>query len=338
MTRASMVARHVLTVGLTTSAVLWTGFDGARAQVTPPTTPVFAQLRPGNMVDLVDPVTGAGRTVYRSTAWSTTGLQVSPTGAYLGLLEVQPGVIEGVNYRVPPRAELTVLDTTGVLVRRVANDVVNYVWCGSACLAFIRGTYNENELHYSPTGAFVLDLSSGKLDSLPGHPYPHHLMWAPFDSSVYFQYPGQPLGRLVQRYHMPNGPLVSTSHRDLHFSLDGRYYLDLADSSAVRPLVYETRSDQVVMLGTQDVPERWLPSGGSHLLLHKAALPSKPARGAPRRVRVRPPGPVDVDYSVYDVETGRLVRSLHGHFPPWASPQGIVPFLSQGRISVIRRP
>src|SRR2546425_9038181 len=50
---------------------------------------------------------------------------------------------------ISPRAELVVLDTAGAVVRRVAKDVVNYVWCGSMCLAFIRGSFNEGDLNRS---------------------------------------------------------------------------------------------------------------------------------------------------------------------------------------------
>src|SRR2546425_4322669 len=188
------VNRHINLLSHRCRRALWTGlilgtvvpWTTLPAQRPPPR--VFARLVTPNVVELIDPVSGAGRRIYQASSWSTTSLTVSPTGAYLGLLEVQAGIIEGVNYRVPPRAELVVLDTAGAVVRRVAKDVVNYVWCGSMCLAFIRGSFNEGDLNYAPTGAFVLSLSTGTLHSVPARPYPHRLTWAPFDSSVYFGY------------------------------------------------------------------------------------------------------------------------------------------------------
>ena len=83
-------------------------------------------------------------------------------------------------------------------------------------------------------------------------------------------------------------------------------------------------------------PARWLPSGGSLLVLSKA--PSKPPAGV-GVVRPRGPGEgVDGDYVVYDVPSGRVVNALHGHFATWASPHGVAAFVSGGRINVFSRP
>jgi len=324
--------RRVLWTGLILGVVVpWTGLAAQR-----PAARVFARLVTPNVVELIDPVSGAGRRIYQASSWSTTDLTVSPTGAYLGLLEVQAGIIEGVNYRVPPRAELVVLDTAGAVVRRVAKDVINYTWCGSACLAFIRGWYSENELH-DPTGAFVFSLATGTLHSIPL--LPQHLTWAPFDSSVYFGY-GDSTGWHVRRYHLPNGPLEATRHRDLDFSADGGYYLHVVDSAGDRRVaVYETESDREVPIPTGEIALRWLPSGGSLLLLREAPrrVTRKPGDARPF-VFPRTPGPADADYAVYDVGARRLVGPLHGHIPPWASPQGVVPFVSGARVNVLSRP
>ena len=326
------LCRRVLWTGLIVGAVVpWTRLA---AQRPPPR--VFARLVTPNVLELIDPVSGAGRRIYQASSWSTTGLTVSPTGAYLGLLEVQAGVIEGVNYRVPPRAKLVLLDTAGAVVRRVAKDVVNYVWCGSMCLAFIRGSFNEGDLNYAPTGAFVLDLSTGTPHSIPARPYPHRLTWAPFDSSVYFGY-GDSTGWHVRRYHLPNGPLEARRHRgkDLSFSPDGRYYLRYEEG---KHSLYDARTEQDIPLPTVGVPDRWIPGGGHQLLLRKT-LPRPAAREPYPTARVRLAGePADADYLVYDVESRQVVDSLRGRIPAWASPPSILPFVSGARVTVISRP
>jgi len=316
------LCRWVLRTGLILGAVV--PGTGLSAQRPPPR--VFARLVTPNVVELIDPVSGAGRRIYQASSWSTMGLTVSPTGAYLGFLEVQAGM----------RAELIVLDTTGAVVRRVAKDVVNYVWCGSTCLAFIRGSFNEGDLNYAPTGAFVLDLSTGTPHSIPARPYPHRLTWAPFDSSVYFGY-GDSTGWHVRRYHLPNGPLEARRHRgkDLSFSPDGRYYLRYEEG---KHSLYDARTEQDIPLPTVGVPDRWIPGGGHQLLLRKT-LPRPAAREPYPTARVRLAGePADADYLVYDVESRQVVDSLRGRIPAWASPPSILPFVSGARVTVISRP
>lgn len=311
------------------------------AQAAPTQAPrLFARLVSPNIVELIDPVSGAGRRIYQSPSWSTNGLTVSPAGAHLGLLEVRAGIIEGGNYKIPPRAELVVLDTAGAIVRRVADDVVNYVWCGSTCLAFIRGTQTETDLNYSPTGTFIFNLKTGALDSLPIRP--HYLKWAPFDNAVYFNV-GTASGWQVLRYGLSGRRLEVTRHHDFRFSPDGRYYFHPANMSDERDVVYESRSDGAVALPPATIPDRWLPRGGALIVLRKAPPPRslKPGEAPylPPLARVRPAGPpVDVEYLVYDVATGRVVDSLHGQFPRWSSPEGVVPFISNGRLTSITQP
>src|SRR5207245_782480 len=154
-------ARAVLAVGLTCGGVQ----DAVAQGGTSDSATLFAELRPGNVVRLINPRTGIGHTIYESQSWSITNLTVSPTGQYLGVLEWETGVLDGVNYRVPPRPELILLDTAGHVVRRVRKDVVNYTWCGAQCLAYIRGTYAETDIGYAAQGVFVLHLSTGAVDS-----------------------------------------------------------------------------------------------------------------------------------------------------------------------------
>src|SRR5205807_1916875 len=86
----------------------------------------------------------------------------------------------------------------------------------------------------------------------------------------------------------------------------------------------------------KSVPDLWTPGGGHQLLLRKIVPrpPGLPPYVTPNLAH----GPVDVDYLVYDVESRRVVASLHGHITPWASPQGVVPFVSGTRVNVLSRP
>src|SRR5207247_10727966 len=100
--------------------------------------------------------------------------------------------------------------------------------------------------------------------------------------------------------------------------------------------LYSALHVAAIALPTVCVPVRCVPGGGHQLLLRKRVPrpPGLPPYVTPNRAH----GPVDVDYLVYDVESRRVVASLHGHIPPWASPQGVVPFVSGTRVAVLSRP
>jgi len=319
---------------------------GIQGQVPPKdAVVVFAQLRPAaKAVDVLNPVTGATRTVYRSTRWATRDLTVSPTGVYLGLLELDAGIVEGHQYRVSPRSELIVLDTNGLVVQRIARDVQRYAWCGSSCLVYVIGGSDETDLGFHPSGAAISDFVTGQRTALAGPPWPYEVTWAPFDNSVYLEYPGPGGAAQIFRFPLPTGPLTLTGHRDLVFSFDGKFYLSSGGHPEQRPQVYSSETDRELTLSDLDrlgVPVQWLPSGSSDLLVRPSVPVQKPSRPVdPRKTFVFTQGgsPPDQDYSVYDVATHRVVRSLHGYFAPWASPPWIVPFLSKGRINVIVHP
>src|SRR6266702_1310328 len=80
--------------------ILMTPGPWLEAQV--PRATVFARLRSGNVVEIIDPATGRGRPVYHSPRWATRDVSVSPDGGLLGLIEVEEGRLEGSQYRVPP--------------------------------------------------------------------------------------------------------------------------------------------------------------------------------------------------------------------------------------------
>src|SRR3989442_701206 len=152
-------------------------------------TGFFGRIDHGHVVELVDPVAGTAKAIYSSSRWMAKDLSISPTGGYLGMLEMDSGVVQGVSYRIPPRAELIVLDTTGAVLHRVASSVQRYAWCGPSCLVYVLGTDDETDMGFHPTGAEVSDFSSGVRKALPGPPWPYGVFFAPFDGSVYLKYP-----------------------------------------------------------------------------------------------------------------------------------------------------
>jgi len=302
----------------------------------------YADLAPGNRVELINPSTGASRVIYESRRWSTHGLSVSPAGRLVGILEVEEGQLEGSRYRVPPRSELLVLDTTGAINARVAADVQRYVWCGDTCIAYIVGDYTESGIGFVPHGAFIRDLTTGQVTPIPELAGPVGVTWAAFDSSLYFKVAGLAQGPVIYRYHVSTRTLSPTRFLDHNFSLSGGHYLHFPDEGDPTLRLYDSRTNQELPLrdiGRIGTPVRWLASGPDHLLLLKAPTVPDTAGIQPGRMSMVRQRPFDEsDYVVYDVAARKVVRSLHGRIPRWSAPDDIVPFLTGGRINAITRP
>lgn len=315
--------------------------------------PVAARLSKRGEVQLLDLKTGSAQRIYQSSAWVALKLSMAPTGRLLGLLEVAAGVVRGTGYATLPRATLVIIDTAGSVVRRIDADVANYTWCGPTCVAYISGPLQEFlETEAVPTGVGIADVVSGHIDRLLGPPWPSGFAYSRFDSSLYLAYANGLERRLeVRRYDLATGSLTPTSHKGIAFSDDGKFYLSYSYPSESEvpspPRVYDALTDAEVVLSApaQGVPIRWLPSGGSHLLIRKASTPParapagpfqrEPGRAVPSRTPAAPP---DVDFVVYDVQSRLIVRSLRAQFPSWSAPSGVVPFESGGHADAIARP
>lgn len=307
---------------------------------------IVARLQPGNQVEIVDPMTGKARSVYRSPRWATRDLTVSPDGELLGLVEVEQGQVEGSGYRVLPASELVVLNTTGSIVRRVAKRVQRYVWCGNTCLAYIVGDYSEGGPGFIPESAFVHNLASSSATLVSESLRPVDLRWAQFDSSVYLKvYRTAPDQARIYRYHLATAALSSTPNLDLHFSASGRYYLHLPDESDQQFRLYDVRTNREVRvseLAAIGVPLEWVFTGPNHLLIARASTAPRLAQ-PPGGLRRPPPKPAldsgrDVDYAIFDLDARRIVRSLRGRLLRWSAPAGTVLFLTGGRLNAILRP
>jgi hypothetical protein len=280
--------------------------------------------------------------IYESRRWSTHGLSVSPAGRLVGIIETEEGQLEGSRYRVPPRSELLLLDTTGAINTRVAADVQRYVWCGDTCLAYIVGDYAESEIGFVPRGAFIRDLTTGQVTPLSELAGPVGVTWAAFDSSLYFKVAGLSGGPVIYRYHVSTRTLSPTPFRDHNFSLSGRYYLHFPDAGDPTLRLYDSGRNQELSL--RDInrigtPVRWLASGPDQLLLLKA--PTTPdtvgtQRGRMSIVRLRPLD--ESEYAIYDLAGRKVVRTIRGRIPRWSAPDDIVPVVTGGRINAITRP
>lgn len=311
--------------------------------------PIVARLAGGVDVELVNLSRGATRTVYRGRSAHSEAVSVSPTGRYVALIEVTPGTISGHNYATPPMGTLVIVDTMGAVVQRVTGGVARYAWCGTDCVAYITGPFDESDRGFRVTGAGVANLATRAVRTLPGPPWPYALAYASFDSSLYaVVYPTQGQQQIL-RYDALRNVMVATSHRGIDFSDDGEYYLEYLESPTVGRMtrrVFQARTDSEVVLpslGGLGTPVRWLPSGPNHLVLRtpprrpqttpQGARPQRP-RAAPARRAASP----EVDYIVYDVAARRQVRMLRASFPNWGSQDGIIPIITGGRADVVSRP
>lgn len=283
-------------------------------------TPLFARLQPGNIIEVFDPQHAAWRSVYHSTGWSVSDLTVSPGNDRLAFLAWTEGVVGEHDYATLPHSELTVIDTAGRVTFAGLRDVQRYTWCGRACLAYIKGQYEESHDGFRPQAVGAADLVTGVDTPLPSPPFPIALAWADFDKAIYLKNRPREGEPVVYRLDLSTRLLQSTTLRDIRFSPSGRYYLhkpDLADSL----LVYETRSNMPVDVSRFRREASLLEWGSPNEDLVLAVRRTRPRtdHGAPPVVKRRKPGePVpEATYLLYDVESGRTRRTAKGLIGQW---------------------
>jgi hypothetical protein len=293
----------------------------------------FARVEAGNWVTLIHPTSDATRRVYHSAASAVAGLAIAPSQDRLTFIEVNAGRALG----EPPTHQLVVIDSMGRVVSRIERNVRLYTWCGAECLAYIVGEDYEGGVGFMPKGAFRLDLQTGTETAIEGIPAPYALMWAPFDTSVYFKSFARPNGANVIRYSLLSGLVTATPYRDFHFSPSGKHYLQPRDGANDTIRLYETATNRLVPLPISTAlgePGGWVFDHGDYLLFGRRLPPRLDPGG--EGIRRGIPGPME--YAIYDVTSRRIVRKVPGERAPWVGPRGVLPILVGGRLHVLQKP
>ena len=146
---------------------------------------------------------------------------MSPDGHFVAFIEVDLGIEGGVTIKPPQPVGLVVIDTTGVLIRRITDSTQRYAWCGSSCVGYVVGPSDETDLGFRPTAAKIIDVSTGVSELLAGPPWPTIFSYAIFDSSLYIAHPTVN-GFSVRRYKSSTHQVTQTTRLGVSFSEDGR--------------------------------------------------------------------------------------------------------------------
>lgn len=285
-------------------------------------TVTFARIQTNNSIEILDLESRTWRKVYRSPTWITE-LSVGPSSDRLAFLAWREGVIEGHDYVIPPASELIVIDTTGkVLALRVAN-VQRYAWCGSSCILYITGEYEESHYNFRPQGIGILDIKTGKTRDLPSPSTPIGITWAAFDSAAYIKNLPPPGEAFIYRLDLAALTLEPTRLKDHVFSPTGRYYLYDGEFTDTL-VVYETGTNQPVDLESfrrGALLIGWA-SAREDVLLAVRRPPPRPRPVGRPRLRVKRPGEDEKEamYKLYDLSTRRVRQTMMGYLGRWVGP------------------
>jgi len=287
----------------------------ARGALEAQETETFVRVVPGNRVQLVNAGGQTIREIYRSPAWHAADAEPEPGGPRVALLE----------WKRTPRSqesELVVLGRSGRVENRPARNVQRYVWCGAGCLAYITGRYREGMDGFVPDSLHHLDLATGASSAVAGIPYPVELHWAGFDSALYARTRVLVQGAGVLRYDPRTRTLTPTTLKSVKLSPTGRYHIyrpPLSDSLLVLRTA-DNREVSLEKLRRGADPIGWA-GGSSDLLLAVKHEPREAGStsGMPSVV-VGDMNPA-LTYLLYDVERGRVTRSVRGRRTTWNGPR-----------------
>ena len=218
------------------------------------------------------------------------------------------------------------------MVATIEDEVQVFAWCGEDCIAYITGRYSEDGVGFQARGVFVRSPLAGSRTEVLGVPSPYQIAWAAFDSSIYVR----STRGSVFRSTRSGGSAVATPRKGMVFSPSGKYYLG-RDEASDSARLYETATDRLVPLPTSRTlggPGGWVFDQGDYLLFGRRLPPRSDPGG--EGIRRGTPGPME--YAIYDVASRRVVRKLPGELAPWATPRGVLAFVTGGRVNVIHKP
>lgn len=310
-------------------------------------SPVQAQNWPGRSVrifaasvEVLDTLGAAPRRLYSDTsAWAIWTPAVSPTGALVGVVRMEKGIMNGTGYGVAPYPTTLILDAgTGAERLRIPGGYA-FTWCGDTCIAVVYGVYSEGS-EVGPYGdsAAIYDVATRRrrvaLHRERGVFYSPR--WIPGDSSVIFGgFYGGP------KYRIRDGAPLEWDGPSPELSGSRGWAIRRGEGEVqVVPVDGSADSTPVPLPGRWQV-EEWLGQTDKVLLLELAPRRILP-RGDPgaRRVRPSPPRdpsapPPDRTYRIWDLATGEVSEEWKAAETPWRgpAPNGCRLFLKEGRLT-----
>lgn len=313
-------------------------------QVLPQARPVVAQVVDDARVVMVDAVTKAETQVYRTNladGWIEEA-RVAPSGRLVAVLETRRGRTFGSWHDRLPHNRLVVLDGAGRVVAVDTGDVRRFAWCcEGGQLAIIAGEYYEGGPGFRTDAIYLLDVASGSVTHLSLPSRPSRVVWAAFDTSLYFGSPAGSDSLEVWRYKVSTGVSTRTPYWGMRFSPSGSYYLAYSTGLRGRPgwhVVERTSGRETAVPDTSiGAIEGWAFSSGHQLLLlHGRPETVSPGVNGRRAATGRI---VITSYAIYDVASRRVTARGQGALLDGGSAShGAVPVRRGASIEVLRGP
>ena len=308
--------------------------------------PLVARVDHGARVVTVNPITGAESRLYESDlsrGW-VSEVRVAPSGRFVAVLETIRGGGRDDARAGLPRNRLVVLHANGRVASAIERDVRQFAWCcGAGTLAIITGAYYEGGEGFLPDSALLYDVVTGAETPLVVPVAPTEVVWAAFDSSVYFGARASDDSLNVWRYHFPTRILTQTSYRGLVFSPSGNHYLVFSYSTGrtSRPgwHAVERLSGRETALPGPSIGaiQGWVFASGDQLLLLRSEGPTPRPQGHRPQAVVR--RVMTTRFAVFDLTSRRITQRGAGDLPAGTSASaGVVPIVRNGRLEVLRGP
>lgn len=259
--------------------------------------------------------TGRQKILVEPTGLWAHDITIAPVGGVIAYIEETPGVLGATGYDVPPRRILVILDNQGKNLRRLDNDVKEYVWSPDGTkVAYL--SYIPCDPDYSlkcPAGVWVYDIPGSALTKIGERGY--DLVWAKYNDCVY-----------VREYRKSSvwcsnqDSLCPTAVQGIHFSSDGEFviYEPIYEDDTPRGL-FRSRDFQDI---TASLPTDlgamggWVFNSGHYLLFTKTDATVITEGDGPVKV-IKSRTIHSIKHSIYDPEQRKIVRQFEGAISSW---------------------